>query len=50
MRHPQSKAKAERGIGSDRAWREVTERDWSGWDELQTWTDERSVREAKTRM
>ncbi len=50
VRHPQAKAKVERGIGSDRSWREVTEREWSGWDELQSWTDERVVREAKARM
>lgn len=50
VRHPQAKAKVERGIGSDRAWREVTEREWSGWDELQKWTDERTDREARTRM
>lgn len=50
VRHPQAKGKVERGIGSDRSWREVTERDWSGWDELQAWTDERTLREAKLRM
>lgn len=27
VRHPQAKGKVERGIGADRAWREVTERD-----------------------
>jgi transposase len=50
VRHPQAKGKVERGIGSDRSWREVTGREWSGWDELQTWTDERTVREAKARI
>lgn len=48
-RHPQAKGKVERGIGGDRAWREVRERDWSGWDELQAWTDERVAREAQVR-
>lgn len=49
VRHPQAKGKVERGIGADRAWREVTERDWSGWDELQAWTDARVEREAHAR-
>jgi transposase len=48
-RHPQAKGKVERGIGADRAWREVTARDWSGWDELQAWTDERVGHEARAR-
>ena len=50
VRHPQAKGKVERGIGADRAWREVSERDWSGWDELQAWTDARVEREAHARM
>lgn len=50
VRHPKAKGKFERGIGGDRAWREVSERDWSGWDELQAWTDERVGREAHARM
>ncbi len=49
VRHPQAKGKVERGIGADRAWREVGERDWSTWDELQAWTDERVTREAHAR-
>ena len=49
VRHPQAKGKVERGIGADRAWREVEMRDWSGWDELQAWTDERVAREAHAR-
>jgi transposase len=49
VRHPQAKGKVERGIGADRAWREVGERDWSTWDELQAWTDERVMREAHAR-
>ena len=49
-RHPQAKGKVERGIGADRSWREVTEREWSGWDELQAWTDARVEREAKQRL
>ena len=49
VRHPEAKGKVERGIGADRAWREVSERDWSGWEELQSWTDERVTREAQVR-
>jgi transposase len=49
-RHPQAKGKVERGIGADRAWREVTEREWSGWDELQAWTDARVEHEARQRL
>lgn len=50
VRSPQAKGKVERGIGADRAWREVTERDWSDWSELQAWTDARVEREAHARM
>jgi hypothetical protein len=49
VRHPQAKGKVERGIGGDRSWREVVERDWSCWDELQAWTDARVLREAHAR-
>jgi transposase len=49
VRAPQAKGKVERGIGGDRAWREVTERDWGSWEELQAWTDERVTREAHAR-
>jgi transposase len=48
-RSPQFKGKVERGIRSDRAWREVLERDWDDWDELQAWTDRRAEREAMRR-
>jgi len=50
VRHPQAKGKVERGIGGDRGWHEVATREWSGWDELQAWTDERVDREARARM
>ncbi|HUK63561.1 MAG TPA: IS21 family transposase [Dongiaceae bacterium] len=50
VRHPEAKGKVERGIGADRAWREVPVRDWSGWDELQAWTDERVAQEAQVRI
>jgi transposase len=50
VRHPEAKGKVERGIGADRAWREVGERDWATWDELQAWTDTRVEREAHARM
>jgi transposase len=49
VHHPEAKGKVERGIGADRAWREVAVRDWSGWDELQAWTDERVAHEAQAR-
>lgn len=44
--HPQGKGKVERGILPDRSWREVTERHWESWDELQAWTDERTLEQA----
>lgn len=46
-RHPQAKGKVERGIRIDRSWHEVCERRWESWDELQEWTDERSLRQAE---
>jgi transposase len=48
-RSPQAKGKVERGIGGDRRWREITERDWESWDQLQAWTDERVIEEAARR-
>ncbi len=48
-RHPQAKGKVERGIGTERGWREITERQWAGWDELQAWSDARSRSEAERR-
>ncbi|NJD09402.1 MAG: IS21 family transposase [Gemmatimonadetes bacterium] len=50
VRSPQAKGKVERGVGADRAWREVSERDWSGWEELQAWTDARIANEAQRRL
>ena len=49
-RSPQCKAKVERGIRTDRRWRDVLARDWESWDELQSWTDARSATEAKRRI
>ncbi len=49
-RSPEAKGKVERGIRTDRGWREVKERDWESWEELQSWTDERSLEEAKRRI
>lgn len=46
---PEYKGKVERGIRTERRWREVTHREWSSWDELQTWTDERMLEEAARR-
>lgn len=49
-RSPQAKGKVERGIRTDRRWRAVTERPWSSWDELQSWTDDRMYEEASRRI
>jgi transposase len=40
-RSPEHKGKVERGIRTDRNWREVRERSWESWEELQAWTDVR---------
>jgi transposase len=48
-RSPRFKGKVERGIRGDRAWWEITERDWESWEELQEWTDRRVLREAERR-
>ena len=48
-RHPQGKGKVERGIRTDRRWREITDRDWDSWDQLQAWTDARGLWEARRR-
>jgi transposase len=48
-RHPEAKGKVERGIRTERGWREVTRRRWSDWDELQAWTDARTLEEAGRR-
>ena len=44
------KGKVERGIRTDRRWRAVTERRWECWEELQAWTDDRSLEEAERRI
>jgi len=49
-RSPQAKGKVERGIRTERGWREVTERRWSSWEELQAWTDARMWEEAGRRI
>lgn len=46
-RSPRYKGKVERGIRNDRRWREVTNREWGSWDELQGWTDEQARAEAR---
>lgn len=46
---PQAKGKVERGNRDDRTWREVTTRQWASWDELQAWTDERTLLESTRR-
>jgi transposase len=49
-RHPEGKGKVERGIQTDRAWREVAEREWKSWEELQSWTDAQSRTDAERRI
>ena len=49
-RSPRFKGKVERGIRGDRTWREIEERDWESWDELQAWTDRRVLHEAERRI
>ena len=49
-RSPEFKGKVERGIRGDRLWREVTHRHWASWDELQDWTDAKTLDEAERRM
>ena len=49
-RHPEAKGKVERGIGTSRSAREITEREWSSWEELQGWTDERVEKDARKRL
>ena len=49
-RSPRCKGKVERGIRSDRGWREILTRDWESWDELQGWTDRRGLQEAQRRI
>ena len=49
-RSPRFKGKVERGIRCDRTWREVLEREWESWDELQAWTDRRVLQEAERRI
>lgn len=49
-RAPEAKGKVERGIQTDRRWREITERPWDDWDELQAWTDQQMHVEARRRI
>jgi transposase len=49
-RSPRFKGKVERGIRSDRTWREIEARDWESWAELQAWTDRRVLHEAERRI
>ena len=49
-RSPWTKGKVERGIGSGRGDAEIRRRDWSSWQELQDWSDERSLLEAHRRI
>jgi len=49
-RSPRFKGKVERGIRTERRWREVTERHWDSWEQLQGWTDERMIQEAGRRL
>jgi transposase len=49
-RSPEAKGKVERGIRTGRGWEEITRRHWESWDELQTWSDQRSLTEAERRI
>lgn len=49
-RSPAYKGKVERGIRTERRWLAVTQRQWSSWEELQAWTDERMLEEAGRRV
>jgi transposase len=49
-RSPEHKGKVERGIGTERGWGEITDRDWSSWEELQAWSDARTWEEAERRI
>lgn len=50
VRSPQAKGKVERRIRTERTWRAVTRRHWDSWEELQEWTDKRTLDEAKRRI
>jgi transposase len=49
-RSPHYKGKVERGIRTERRWREITRRDWASWEELQAWTDHAMLAEAEQRI
>jgi transposase len=49
-RSPQAKGKVERGIRTARGARAITDHDWESWEELQAWTDARSLSEAERRV
>jgi transposase len=46
-RSPHHKGKVERGIRTERRWREITEREWSSWSQLQAWTDDTMLAQAE---
>lgn len=49
-RHAWHKGKVERGIRTERAWSKAARQHWASWEELQEWTDERLLIEARTRI
>jgi transposase len=49
-RSPEAKGKVERGIRTERGWREVTLRHWDSWEEIEEWTDRRTLEEAGRRI
>lgn len=49
-RQPQAKGKVERGIRTQRGWRELTGRHWDSWEQLQAWTDAHLLAEAQRRI
>lgn len=44
------KGKVERGIRSERLWSTASRYNWSSWDELQEWTDERMLADSRNRI
>ncbi len=49
-RSPRFKGKVERGIRTGRLAREIRERRWESWQELQAWTDEKELRLSETTL
>jgi transposase len=50
VRSPQAKGKVERDVRTGRRSGEILDRQWESWDQLQAWTDERTLEEAERRI